>query len=171
VFARAWVSTEYGQRDRVIDRGHGIGSTTSVIALMRQSYALDEHRAAILVLIGHGQWWRRRQVQRLVIFQPLDFQRSVALGYETLPSDPTTFVVTVSYRERMDVRWFCNIFVTWVTTRDDVCVLLWPYVCVCVFVWLYISVICDLRRQSTSRSSNRHLVKKRIRMKLLIPEV
>lgn len=112
-----WISTEYGQRDGVIDRGHGVGRPASVIALVRQPYALDEQRAAVLVLIGHGQRRRGRWVQRLVVFQPLDAQRPVAFGYETLPSDATAFVVTVSYRERMDVRRFCNTRVTWVARQ------------------------------------------------------
>jgi len=48
------LGTEYGQRDRVVDRGHGVGRPASVIALVRQPYALDEHRAAIFVLVRDG---------------------------------------------------------------------------------------------------------------------
>lgn len=97
--------TEYGQRDRVLDRGYRIGRTARVIALVRQSNTLNEHRATVLVLIGHGHSSR---VQRLVVFQPLDAQRPVALGDETLPSDATALVVTVTDCERVNVRWFCN---------------------------------------------------------------
>lgn len=97
--------TEYGERDRVLDRGHGVGGAARVIALVRQPYALNEHRAAVLVLVRHGHGAR---VQGLIVFQPLDGQRPVALGDETLPSDAAALVVTVAHRERVDVRWFCE---------------------------------------------------------------
>lgn len=80
--ARAWtrVGTEYGEPDHVLDRGHGIGHPASVIALVRQLYVFDGHRAAVLVRIGHGYWWRGQRVQRPAVFQPPDAQWSVAFG-------------------------------------------------------------------------------------------
>lgn len=100
--------TEYGQGDSVLDRGHEIRGPARVVALMGLSYALDQHRAAVLVLLGHGQRRHGRRVQRLAVLQPTDAERRVSLGYETLPADATSNVVTVAYRERMDVRRFCK---------------------------------------------------------------